>query len=315
MNRQQNGRSRLLPMIMTLFLLLETTACGAAQSAEPSAALTGTPSAALSASLPSGFSDVQDGAWYAEAVEYCRQHDIMNGVSATSFAPKDTLTRAMLATVLYRMSGSPDVSDTPSFHDVQAGTWYSDAAAWAAKNEIVTGYGGGIFGVNDPTTREQAVTILWRYAGSPESVTAAGISDLTSVSSWAQAAVRWAASNGITDGMTTDRRFDPKSNIKRGEVASMLYHYLDKTPEQPAGRRMLVAYFSATGTTRSLAEYAADILSADLYAIVPAMPYTDADLAYYTNGRADREQNDPSARPAISGSVANMADYDVILLG
>ena len=99
----------------------------------------------------------------------------------------------------------------------------------------------------------------------------------------------------------------------------MLYHYLSSNtsgqPEPAAGGKTLVAYFSATNTTRPLAEYAADILSADLYEIVPEGPYTDADLAYYTNGRADREQNDPSARPGISGSVANMADYDVIFLG
>ena len=77
----------------------------------------------------------------------------------------------------------------------------------------------------------------------------------------------------------------------------------------------MVAYFSATNTTRPLAEYAADILSAGLYEIVPEDPYTDADLAYYTNGRADREQNDASARPAISGSVENMEQYDIVFLG
>lgn len=84
--------------------------------------------------------------------------------------------------------------------------------------------------------------------------------------------------------------------------------------EAPA-RKTLVAYFSATGTTRALAQYAAEIMDADLYEIVPEIPYTDADLAYYTNGRADREQNDPAARPGISGGVADMDGYDVILLG
>ena len=78
---------------------------------------------------------------------------------------------------------------------------------------------------------------------------------------------------------------------------------------------ILVVYFSATGTTKPLAEYAADILSADLYEIVAAAPYTEQDLAYYTNGRADKEQNDPSARPAISGGVENMEQYNTILLG
>lgn len=79
--------------------------------------------------------------------------------------------------------------------------------------------------------------------------------------------------------------------------------------------KTLVVYFSCTNTTKTLAEYAADILGADIYEIVPAEPYTAADLAYYTNGRADQEQNDPSVRPAISGSVDNMSDYDTIILG
>ncbi len=79
--------------------------------------------------------------------------------------------------------------------------------------------------------------------------------------------------------------------------------------------KILVVYFSATGTTKPLAEYAAEILNADIYEIVPEEPYTEADLAYYTNCRADQEQNDPSARPEISGSVENMEDYDIIVLG
>ncbi|MCI8505027.1 MAG: flavodoxin [Lachnospiraceae bacterium] len=79
--------------------------------------------------------------------------------------------------------------------------------------------------------------------------------------------------------------------------------------------KTLVAYFSATGTTKLLAEYVAEILNADLYEIVPEIPYTEEDLAYYTNGRADQEQNDSSARPAISGGVENMERYDTIILG
>lgn len=89
----------------------------------------------------------------------------------------------------------------------------------------------------------------------------------------------------------------------------------DAQPEPAAGSKTLVAYFSATNTTRPLAEYAADILNADLYEIVPEIPYTDDDLAYYTGGRADQEQSDSAARPAISGSIDNMADYDVVFIG
>ena len=80
-------------------------------------------------------------------------------------------------------------------------------------------------------------------------------------------------------------------------------------------QKILVVYFSATGTTEPLAEYAAEILNADLYEIVPEVPYTEEDLAYYTNGRADQEQNDPSSRPALSGSVQNMEEYDMIVIG
>ena len=307
-------------MAVCMICLLTMTSCSAAEVPAASGGA-GIDSAKLTSKTQpaSTFSDVPAGTWYAEAIDYCQQHGIMSGTTATTFAPEATLTRAMLATVLHRMSGTPAVSDAPVFTDAVAGSWYSDAVSWAAKNGIISGYGGGAFGVDDPTTREQAVTILWRFAGEPESAAAADISDAASVSTWAQTAVRWANANGILEGMTNNRRFDPKTNIKRGEVASMLYHYLSNTansqPEPAAGGKTLAAYFSATNTTRPLAEYAADILGADLYEIVPEVPYTDADLAYYTNGRADREQNDSAARPAISGNVENMADYDVIFLG
>lgn len=85
--------------------------------------------------------------------------------------------------------------------------------------------------------------------------------------------------------------------------------------EENMGTKTLVVYFSCTGTTKTLAEYAADILEADLYEIVPEKPYTEKDLAYYTGGRADKEQDDPQARPAISGSISDIAGYDKILLG
>ncbi len=89
------------------------------------------------------------------------------------------------------------------------------------------------------------------------------------------------------------------------------------TREQEAdvGTKTLVVYFSCTGTTELVAEYITEILGADSYRIVPENPYTEADLAYYTNGRADQEQNDPDARPAISGGVENMDAYDTIILG
>ena len=212
-------------MAVCMVCLLTMTSCSAAEIPVVSSG-NGLDSAKLTSEAQPTvtFSDVPADAWYAEAIAYCQQHGIMSGTTTATFAPEATLTRAMLATVLHRMSGTPAVSDAPVFTDAVAGSWYSDAVSWAAKNRIISGYGGGAFGVNDPTTREQAVTILWRFAGEPESAAAADISDAASVSVWAQAAVRWANANGILEGMTNNRRFDPKTNIKRGEVASMLYH-------------------------------------------------------------------------------------------
>lgn len=85
--------------------------------------------------------------------------------------------------------------------------------------------------------------------------------------------------------------------------------------EEDMNNKTLVVYFSATGTTETLAEYAAEMLNTDLYEIVPEEPYTEEDLAYYTDGRADQEQNDTNARPEISGKVENMEQYDTIILG
>lgn len=106
-------------------------------------------------------------------------------------------------------------------------------------------------------------------------------------------------------------------STSQSAVANAKQNTLDSPENKDAetGGKTLVAYFSATGTTRPLAEYAAQILEADIYEIVPEQPYTQADLAYYTDGRADREQGDPSARPGISGSVSDMSQYNVIFLG
>ena len=89
----------------------------------------------------------------------------------------------------------------------------------------------------------------------------------------------------------------------------------DSTPPEGSGKKILIAYFSATNTTEGIANHLNEILDADLYEIVPETPYTSADLNYNTDCRANREQNDASVRPAISGSVDNMAQYDVIFLG
>ena len=125
---------------------------------------------ALSFALPAlaaeQYADVSGDEWYAEAANALRERGIMNGVGGNRFAPNETFTRAQLATVLYRMAGSPYATGEDSFSDTERGAWYSDAVLWASQAGVVNGIGSGRFGTNDPTTQEQLVTMLWRDAGS-----------------------------------------------------------------------------------------------------------------------------------------------------
>ncbi len=111
------------------------------------------------------FTDVSSSASYAAAVNWCVDQGLMNGVGSNRFDPNGVLTRATLATVLYRAKGSPSATGAPSFNDVQAGQWYTDGIRWAAKEGFITGYGGGSFGTNDPVTRVQLDIIMKRYQG------------------------------------------------------------------------------------------------------------------------------------------------------
>lgn len=280
---------------------------------------------AVAADADTGYSDVEAGASYAEAVIYCREHNLMNGVGGGRFDPDGTLTRAALATVLYRLEGEPSVTGEDSFTDTDSGVWYSNAVLWASQQELMGGYGGGIFGTDDPVTRQDMVTILYRYAGSPEVDGEGGYDDENAISDYAAAAVNWASANGIASALS-DNTFAPQSSAARTQIAVALMNYVrnvhtetpEPTPEPaPSGEaKVLIAYFSATNNTEGIANHLDAILDADLYEITPEQPYTSADLNYGDSStRATVEQNDPNARPAISGSVDHMEQYDVIFLG
>ena len=115
--------------------------------------------------LASSYTDVPDGAWYAEAVEALREKEIMNGMGNGRFGPDETFTRAQLATVLYRMADTPAVTGEDSFSDTESGAWYSDAVLWAEQNKVVNGMGNGLFGTDEAATQEQLTVMLWRVAG------------------------------------------------------------------------------------------------------------------------------------------------------
>lgn len=187
----------------------------------------------LTVSLP--FADVRETDWFYSYVQFVHDRGLMNGVSADRFAPNSTTTRAMLATVLYRIAGSPDVSglspeERTPFTDVAPGLWYSDAIAWAAKSGVVNGYGGGLFGPTDNVTRQQMVTMLYRFAAwqgrepdAPENALLR-FADAPEVGDWAMDAMRWAVANGIVDGVSADT-LAPRNTATRAQLAAILQRF------------------------------------------------------------------------------------------
>ncbi len=171
------------------------------------------------------FMDVAENAWYKAAVDYVHSAGLMNGISNAAFGPDITTTRGMIVTILYRMENPPAVSGVAGFIDVAADQYYTDAVAWASANGIVGGYGNGTFGPNDPITREQLVTMLWRYAGSPESSYALdSFQDQGEVSGYAATAMAWAVEHGIVSG-TSATTLSPADISTRAQLAAILMRF------------------------------------------------------------------------------------------
>lgn len=193
-----------------------------------------------------GWYDVAGDAWYADAVAYCVDNGLMNGVGDKIFEPGGSVSRGMLATILYRMEGEPTVSGSNPFKDVQDGQWYTNGILLANTQKIASGYGNGEFGVNDPVSREQMVAMLWRYEGEPEATRGEDFYDEEDISPYARTAVDWAREAGIISGKSGNR-FYPQASMTRAEVASVLRGYmLTKRPEEvdeseePAGKGELL---------------------------------------------------------------------------
>ena len=178
------------------------------------------------------FTDVKSGDWFYDAVKYVSANGLMNGTASASFAPNANLTRAMLVTILYRNEVEPEVTAANSFTDVPAGQWYTNAIIWAAENEIVTGYGDGLFGPNDNITREQVATLLMRYAkykklDTSDTADLSGFTDAAQISSWAREALNWANGAGLITGRATTT-IVPSGTATRAEIATILMRFLDK---------------------------------------------------------------------------------------
>ena len=175
------------------------------------------------------FADVSASDWEADAVAFASAHELFNGTSETRFSPNQSMSRAMLATVLYNLEGRPAQSLTDEFSDVDSGAWYAAGVSWAAENGITNGYDNGKFGSDDGVTREQFAVMLWRYAGSPAANSGAlSFVDADQASDYAVEALRWAAANGILNGHD-DGRLDSGGLTTRAQAAQILKNFMENT--------------------------------------------------------------------------------------
>ena len=182
------------------------------------------------AELP--FTDVSATDWFYNAVKYAFENALMNGISATEFAPDNQLTRAMLVTILYRYEGEPKTTGGLGFTDVSTNEWFTDAIAWASANGIVNGYGDGIFGTNDNITREQLATMLYNYAtfkklDVSKTTDLENFSDRSEISSWALPAMQWANAEGLVNGRTAETLV-PEGTATRAEAATLLMRFIEE---------------------------------------------------------------------------------------
>ena len=173
------------------------------------------------------FTDAQSG-WYKAAVDFAQASGLMNGMTATEFAPNVTTTRAMVAQVLYRLAGSPTVERTGAFADVASGAWYYDAMLWASSTGILKGYEDGTYRPARAITRQEMATILLRMADvelGADLVDAAlaEIADGGSVASWARAGVAFCYLGGIMNGMG-GAHFDPTGMLTRAQLAQVFFN-------------------------------------------------------------------------------------------
>ncbi len=178
------------------------------------------------ASQEHSFTDVEEGKWYSEAVQFVYEKGIMNGVTDTRFAPGNTMNRGMLVTTLYRMAGSPKVEGDVEFTDVDREAYYYDALVWAVQNKIVTGVTETKFAPGADVTREQIATFLYRYAQYMQMDTTAkgdltGYADADQISTYAQEAMAWIVGAEIMEGVS-ETALVPGHNANRAQVATML---------------------------------------------------------------------------------------------
>ena len=176
------------------------------------------------------FGDVSKSDWFYDYVKYVYKNKLFTGTSAMTFSPNVSMTRGMLATVLWRMEGEPKAKTSGEFTDL-AQDWYKEAVAWAAEQGIVNGYGSGLFGPEDSITREQMAAMLYRYASKKGHDVSAkadlgSYADRNLISDWAMDAMKWANAQGLITGRSASELV-PAGTATRAEVAALLNRFLE----------------------------------------------------------------------------------------
>lgn len=173
--------------------------------------------------------------WAKEAIQYVYYHEIMNGTSATTFAPDADTTRGMIVTMLYRLSGSPEITSDSHFTDVSSDAYYSDPVVWAAANGIVNGTSSTTFAPNASITREQLATMLYNYSKFAKYSVSANakldsFSDADDVSAYAVDSLQWAVGAELVTGIDATT-LSPAGTATRAQVATMFYRYMENIAE------------------------------------------------------------------------------------
>ena len=173
------------------------------------------------------FNDVTPSSWYWSYVNKSHSLGLMTGATETLFKPNANMNRAMVATVLYRMSGSPKTSYKKYFNDVPKGQYFSIPVTWAKKNGVINGYTDGTFKPTKNVTREEMATMIYNYAkytgvDVSKGKSIASFKDSNKVSSYAKNPMKWAYKNNIITGKDNGTRLDPKGTATRAECAKML---------------------------------------------------------------------------------------------
>ena len=181
------------------------------------------------------FTDVSEEDWFAQPVQFAAGRELFSGIGAGAFGPQETMSRAILVTVLYQLEERPEVGDETAFQDVPAGAWYQKAAQWAAGQGITGGTGEGRFSPQASISRESLALMLYRCAGSPELSPGereqlSRFRDGDLVSSWSRDAVAWACANGIMAG-DPQGRLTPQGASTRAQVAAMVAQFVSLTTQ------------------------------------------------------------------------------------